>query len=56
MREEIEKLIDDFTRKIVQATAQWGKDTPPNYLPRHREVVEILKRFVKGYIEIIFKF
>jgi len=56
MREKIEQLIDDFTREIVQTTAQWGKDTPPDYYPRHKEVEEILKRFIKDYIEIIFQF
>jgi len=56
MREKIEKLIDDFTREIIQTTAQWGEDTPPDFPERANEVEEILKRFIKGYIEIIFKF
>jgi len=56
MREEIEKLIDDFTREIVQTCASWGEDTPIDFPQRVAYVEAILKRFIKGYIEIIFRF
>ena len=56
MREEIEKLIDDFTREIVQTCASWDENTPIEFPQRTAYVEAILRRFIKDYIEIIFRF
>ena len=56
MKDKLQEIVDNVVRDIVQITAQWGEDTPPDFPERAKEVESLIRRFLKEYVLQIFLF
>lgn len=56
MDDKLQEIIDNNVREIIQKSAQWGMDTPPEYPARVIEIEAIIRRFLREYILQIFLF